>query len=141
VKANPEIARAVETVINQMIAAYKAQNISTLMACFAPDDDVTLIGTGADEQRFGPAQVQAQAERDWAQTESVEMSLSLNSISAAGLVAWAFADGAFNIRAGGEGIVLPARASFVLENRGGQWLIAHAHFSTPSAGKEDGSSV
>ena len=58
------------------------------MECLAPDADVVLYGTGADEKRIGPEQIQSQDERDWAQTESIAMSFPWSSISGAGTVAW-----------------------------------------------------
>lgn len=140
-KADTLTMGAVETIIKKLTEAYKARNLNAVMECFASDDNVTLIGTGVDEKRVGLEQIRIQVERDWAQTESIEMSFFPKSISAVGSIAWAFADGAFNIRVDGQTMVLPARVSFVLENRGGQWLIVHAHFSTPTAGQEEGSSI
>lgn len=46
--------------------------------------DVVLYGTGADEKRVGPDQVRAQVARDWAQSDSVALSLGWISVSAAG---------------------------------------------------------
>jgi ketosteroid isomerase-like protein len=140
-KADARTAGDVDGVIRRFADAYKARNLKNLMECFVPDPDVVLYGTGADEKRVGPEQVRAQVERDWAQTESIELSIAWKSISVAGSVAWAALDGAFKIRAGGQDMTLPARVSVVLEKRDGKWLIVHAHFSTPSAGQEDGSSV
>ena len=102
---------------------------------------MTLIGTGADEKRRGLEQIRAQVERDWAQADSLAISFSSTSVSSAGPIAWAFADGTFHIGAGGQSMALPARVTLVLEHRSGRWLIVHAHFSTPAAGQEEGASV
>jgi len=140
-RADTRTAGDVDGAIKRFADAYKARDLKNLMECFVPDPDVVLYGTGADEKRVGLEQVRAQVERDWAQTESIELSISWKSISAAGLVAWVALDGAFEIRAGGQDMALPARASVVLEKRDGKWLIVHAHFSTPPAGQEEGRSV
>lgn len=140
-KADARTAGDVDGAIKRFADAYKARNLKNLMECFVPDPDVVLYGTGADEKRVGLEQVRAQVERDWAQTESIELSVAWKSISAAGSVAWAALDGAFKIRTGGQDMALPARMSVVLEKRDGKWLIVHAHFSTPSAGQEEGRSV
>ena len=110
------------------------------MECLAPDADLVLYGTGADEKRIGPEQIQSQVERDWAQTESIAISFPWSSISAAGTVAWAAMDGAFKLRAGGQDMTIHGRASFVLEKRDGKWLIVDAHFSTAASGQEEGKS-
>jgi hypothetical protein len=39
------------------------------LALLVPDPDVFLYGTGADEKRQGLAEIQAQAERDWSQSD------------------------------------------------------------------------
>ncbi len=140
-KADARIAGDVDSLIRKFADAYKARNLKGVMECFVPDPDLVLYGTGADEKRVGAEQVRAQVERDWAQTEGIELSITWKSISAAGSVAWAALDGAFKIRAGGQDMALPMRVSVVVENRGGKWLIVHAHFSTPAAGQEEGKSV
>ena len=139
-RANAQTTKEVDATIKNLADAYKKRSLAELMECFAPDPDVVLFGTGADEKRIGHEQIRNQVERDWDQTESVAMSFTSSSISAAGTVAWAALDGAFQIRAGGQNVTLPARASFVLENRNGKWLIVHCHFSTPAAGQDEGRS-
>jgi ketosteroid isomerase-like protein len=140
-KADAHTAGEIEAVIKALTVAYKTRNLNDVMACIAPDSDVVLYGTGVDEKRIGPEQIRFQVERDWNQTESIEMSFTSNSISTAGNVAWAAMDGVFNIRAQGQDMTLPVRASFVLEKRAGKWLIVHSHFSMPAAGQDEGSSI
>ena len=111
------------------------------MACIAPDADVVLYGTGADEKRLGLNQIQAQIERDWSQTESLAMSFTASYISAAGPVAWVAADGACHFRAEGRDFTWPLRVSFVFESRDRGWLIVHAHFSTPATDQTEGRSI
>jgi uncharacterized protein (TIGR02246 family) len=139
-KADAQTANEVEAAIKAFMAAYKARRLNDVLACFVPDPDVMIYGTGADERRIGPEQIRLQVERDWSQAEHIEMSLNTTSISAAGPVAWAAMDGAFEVRAGGQAMTMPVRASAVLEKRDGKWLIVHAHFSTPTAGQEEGHS-
>jgi hypothetical protein len=55
------------------------------------------------------------------------------SISAAGPVAWAATDADFTVKAGGRETTIPARITFVLEQRGEQWLIQQAHYSFVAA--------
>jgi len=120
--------------------AYAARDLNSLMKTIAPDDDVILYGTGADEKRVGPMAIELQAKRDWEQTESASIVFDAVSVSCATTVAWAAVDGAFVIRAGGQDMRLPARITFVLENRNGSWLIVQMHFSTPSGSQAHGDS-
>lgn len=138
--ADPLIAAEVDQVIRHMLAAYKDRDISALMRHFAPDEDVSLVGTGGDELRVGLTQVREQIERDWLQTDGISISYAVRTLSAAGVVAWALLEGAFNITAEGQAMDLPARISLIFEKRHGVWLIVHGHFSTPAAGQAQGQS-
>ena len=139
-KADAKTEAEVKAVLTRLTESYEKQDLEGLMACFAPDPDIVMYGTGADEKRIGPAGIRIQAQRDWKQAESISMAFDWMSISAAGPVAWAATDGAFKIRAGGQEFAMPARGSFVLEKRDGGWLIVHGHFSAPAAGQQEGES-
>lgn len=139
-KADAQTGAAVEAALRKMVAAYTKRDLDATLGAFAGDSDVMLYGTGADERRVGIEQIREQVTRDWAQSESSTLVFDRMTVSAAGTVAWAAVDGAFNVRAGGNDMSLPARVSFVLEKRDGNWRIVHAHFSTPAAGQEAGQS-
>ncbi|HET9591111.1 MAG TPA: nuclear transport factor 2 family protein [Anaerolineales bacterium] len=139
-KADATTETAVRAVLDKVAEAYGKRDITLLSSAFAPDPDVVMYGTGADEKRLGLGEIQAQAERDWSQTDSAEVTYEWTSISAAGPVAWAAADASFRLKADGQEMALPARITFVLEHRGGQWLIVQAHFSFPASGQSEGES-
>jgi hypothetical protein len=111
-----------------------------LESILAPDPDVVMYGTGAEEKRLGVAEIKVQAQRDWSQTESAALKYQWTSISAAGAVAWAAADVSFKLKAGGQEMVFPARMTATLEKRGERWLIVQSHFSFPAAGQAEGQS-
>jgi uncharacterized protein (TIGR02246 family) len=140
-KADAKTEAEVKAVLTSLTDSYQKRDMEGLMACFAPDSDAVFYGTGADEKRIGPAEIRIQARRDWDQTEAISMAFDWISVSAAGPVAWAAADGAFKIRAGGQAFTMPARATFVLEKRDGKWLIVLGHYSAPAAGQEEGQSI
>jgi ketosteroid isomerase-like protein len=131
---------AVKAVMDRLADGYARRDMALLRAAFAPDPDVVMYGTGADEKRVGLAEIQAQAERDWSQSEAVSLTYGWTSISSAGSVAWVAADAVFSVKAGGEVMTLPARITLVLEKRGEQWPIVHAHFSFPAAAQAEGES-
>ena len=139
-KADATTESAVKAVLDKVADAYARRDLALLRAAFAPDPDVVMYGTGADEKRVGLAQIQAQVERDWSQAEAAAVTYESISVSAAGAVAWAAADAAFRLKAAGQEMTLPARITFVLEKRGAQWLVVHAHFSVPAAGQAEGES-
>lgn len=139
-KADSRTEAEVKATLQTLTDGFRKRDLKAFSECFAPDADVVLYGTGADEKRIGPEQIRTQVQRDWAQSESAAMLLDWTSVSAAGSVAWAAIDGAFKFRAGGQDGTIPVRVSIVLEKRDGRWLIVHAHFSAPAAAQEEGQS-
>jgi ketosteroid isomerase-like protein len=139
-KADKTTEAAVKAALDRFIEGYVKRDLNQALSAIAPDPDVVLYGTGADEKRIGLAQIQAQMKRDWSQSEAASVTYDWLSISAAGPVAWAAADAAFHLRAQGQAFALPARGTFVFEKRGEKWLIVQAHFSFPAGGQDAGES-
>ncbi len=132
-KADAATVVAVKEMAKKMSDAYAAQDMSALKSIFSPDADVVLIGTDAEEERVGPAEIEAQARKDWSHTDAMSISYDWMSISAAGSVAWGAANAAFHLRREGHRRDVLARATFVLQKRGDAWLIAQAHISIAAA--------
>jgi ketosteroid isomerase-like protein len=140
-KANGKTEAAVLATLDKLTESYAKRDMEGLMALIAPDDDLVLFGTGADERRVGRDEFRLQAERDWAQSEALDFQIGWHSVSAAGSVAWLAADGTGRGRAGGQEFAFPFRLTAVLEQRGDEWLFVQSHFSLPSAAQEEGDSV
>jgi ketosteroid isomerase-like protein len=139
-KADRKTEAAVKAVLDKLSKAYAQRDMDLLISAFLPDPDVLMYGTGADEKRVGLAEIEAQAERDWSQSEAANIRYGWTSISAAGPVAWVASDAVFHLEGGGQQFDLPARLTAVLEKRGEEWLIAQAHFSFPAGGQDEGES-
>jgi ketosteroid isomerase-like protein len=139
-KADTKTTTEVLAVLDQMSKAYRQRSLKKLLSILVPDSDVFMFGTGADEKRIGHAGIQAQAERDWFQTDDSSFEIVWHSVSVSGPVAWVAADAQFNFQAGEIAMTIPARLTAVLEKRDEQWLIAQSHFSAPLAGQEEGES-
>jgi uncharacterized protein (TIGR02246 family) len=139
-KADARTEAEIKAILGELAEAYSVRDLQRALACFAPDEDVVMYGTGVDERRVGLKEIRAQVERDWEQTESTELTYEWVSVSAADRVAWAAADATFRILVAGEAMALPARLTAVFEKREGNWSIVQGHFSLPAAGQEEGSS-
>jgi ketosteroid isomerase-like protein len=139
-KADAQTEAAVLATLEEYKQAYEQRDMDRLLALFAPDPDVVLWGTGADEKRMGLAEIRAQAERDWAQSEAFSLEWGWSSVSAAGSVAWVAVDVVGHVRVGGQEVHLPLRVSAVLEHRGARWLWMQAHASLPAPEQAAGDS-
>ena len=140
IKADRKTEAEVVAALNKLSEGYTRRDMNGLLALLAPDPDVFIFGTGADERRVGLAEIRAQFERDWSQSEAASFQWGRHSVSAAGPVAWVAADVTFKIKVAGEEVTLPGRMTGVLEKRGDRWLIAQAHFSLPAGGQAEGQS-
>jgi ketosteroid isomerase-like protein len=140
-KADAKTEAAVLAVMDRFMASYRGRDLDGLLATTVPDDDLLLYGTGIDEKRVGRDAFRFQAERDWAQTETLDFKFDRPHISAAGPVAWVAADGLGRGVVSGQEFTFPMRFTAVFEQRGDQWLMAQSHISLPAAGQEAGDSV
>ena len=139
-KADAKTQAEVVEVLNRFAEGNAKRDWNTIRPIFASDPDVVLVGTGKDEKRIGLNEIKTQAERDWAQSESAEISFGWTSVSASGNVAWVASDATIRAKAGGQEIALTGRLTAVLERRGGKWLIVQLHFSLPAGGQAEGES-
>lgn len=134
-KAEPKIVAEAISVLNRFADAYSRRDKEGLLSLFVSDPDVLLLGTGPDEKCMGLKEIEAQAERDWAQSESLVLDFTWHSVSAKGAVAWVATEGVARIVTVEGEVTLPLRWTVVLEERDGRWLIAQSHASLPISGK------
>lgn len=130
-KADNSTEQAVKVVLDKFAESYAKHDLKSAMSLIAPDADVVIYGTGADEKRVGPEAIKAQFERDWFQIEEPGLQYNWVSISAAGNVAWAAIDAVFKAKIDGKNTKFQSRVTIVLEKRGDEWLIVQGHFSFP----------
>lgn len=140
-QASAQTQSEVMEAMKSFVDAYERRDIDKLMSTMIPDSDLFMYGTGVDEKRIGTEAFKAQAERDWAQTDSATFAFGDTLISEAGSVAWVAAEIEFQAAAGGQSMAVPLRSTVVLEKRDGKWLLAQMHVSTPDAGQQQGDSV
>jgi len=126
--------------MREMWKAYARLDADGVLAFYAPDPDVVVIGSGADEVYVGPKQAKKGLKRDFAQTRSVKVRLSKVRISAAGKAAWLAANCLFTVHVAGCDIDMAGRLTAVFEKRKARWLIMQSHFAMPYAGQAAGQS-
>ena len=139
-KADPKTEAAVMSVVKRLVDAFGTHDLNSGLAVFAPDPDVVFIGTGGDEKCIGLAEIKAELERAFAQSEQSLIQIGWHSVSAAGSIAWGTADAVIRAKVSGQEISIPVRLTTVLEQRGGRWLIVQSHASMPAAGQKEGES-
>ena len=139
-KADSKTKAAAVATLNQMAKAYAKRDLNGLLALWARDPDVSVIGTGIDEKRVGLAELKTQFQRDWAQSEAASLKFGKVSVSAAGPVAWLMSDVTFNVKTAGNESSFPGRLTGVMEKRGRKWLWTQMHVSVPYGAQAVGQS-
>ncbi len=129
----------IEDVLQQMAARYADKDPDGVLELFA-DDGSMVVGTGADEVRFGLGAIRAQVERDIAQADSIAMEIGDLRVRVLGDAAFAYADATFAGSAGGEHFRLPVRMTAGLVKAGDDWRIAQFHVSVAFGEQAEGES-
>jgi ketosteroid isomerase-like protein len=123
-----------------MFEAYAKRDLNGVLAFWASDPDVAMIGSGADERSVGINQFAKIIMRDWSQSDTAKVNLKEIAVSSAGTVAWFTTDVSFNVKSGAEKFEFSGRLTGVVEKRGGEWLLVQMHFSVPSSEQAHGQS-
>ena len=137
-RADPKTEAAVVNIVKQGFEAFTKRDLDAVLAFFAPDPDVVVIGTGGDEKCVGLAEIRNIFERAFAQFEEASFKFGWHSVSAAGSVALLATDATLYVKTSDRQISEQVRLTVVLEQRGDRWLIIQWHDSLPAAGQKDG---
>ena len=129
----------VRAVLDEFAARYSAKDADGALAAMA-GDDIVLVGTGADEVRFGLAEARAQIERDMSQADELDFRFDDLRINVVGDTAFAFANVAFRGSAGEASFEMAARMTAGLVHTDDGWRFVQAHLSVPYADQPEGES-
>jgi len=72
-KAVAKTEAEVRTVLSKLAEAHERRKLDDFMKLIAPDPDVVMIDTTADERHVGLAEIRALLERDWSQLETLSL--------------------------------------------------------------------
>jgi uncharacterized protein (TIGR02246 family) len=137
-RADPKTEAEVVNIVKQGLEAFTKRDLDAVLAFFAPDPDVIVIGTGGDEKGVGLGEIRKILGRAFAQFEEASFKFGWHSVSAADSVALLAADVTLYVKTGDRQITEQIRLTVVLEQRGGRWLIIQWHDSLPAAGQKEG---
>ncbi|MGH3004764.1 MAG: SgcJ/EcaC family oxidoreductase [Gaiellaceae bacterium] len=112
-------------------AAWATRNLEGLMAQFAPDSDVLLLGSEQGETARGPAELRRLLAFFFEEPVTYRWDWHRRDVFGSGDLAWVVAEGPI-VEAGPEGETqIEYRISGVLERRDGRWLWRLFHGSAP----------
>ncbi|MEE9473284.1 MAG: adenylate/guanylate cyclase domain-containing protein [Acidimicrobiia bacterium] len=120
----------VRSVVYQMAERYGALDADGVLAMFVGEDPM-LVGTGADEVRFGSAETRLQIVRDMSEVDGLSMSMENLRVKVFGESAFAYSDLVINASVGEESLKFPVRTTIGLIRTSDGWRITQIHTSVP----------
>ena len=137
-KADAKTESEVMNVVKQCFDAFAMKDLNAMLAFFAPEPDVVVIGTGGDERGVGFNEIKAIFERAFSQFDEASFDFGWHSVSVRGPLAWLATDVGLNVKAGDREISRQIRLTGVMEKRGDRWLILQSHDSVPDREQVEG---
>lgn len=126
-----EVKTHVWATVEAMLSAYCRRDVQATMDYFADTPELVCIGSGPREKSVGPEGLRQGLERDFADTDAMDVLCSDHLVSVAGDVAWVATDCLFTVLADGETVRVKARLTAVLRRMGQAWRIVQSHLSLP----------
>lgn len=131
---------AVRQLLDELAAAYTEQDHDRALNLFT--DDITFVGTGKDELRFGRGELDEQIRRDLTQADALTVRVSDVRVAETAVPdhAWFYAHVGLEATVDGGTVAMPMRMTGVACETGGRWRFRQAHFSLPAGEQAEGDS-
>ena len=127
---------AILATLEEYSAAYCAKDVDRLMAIFADGDDISLIGTGADELCSGRDQVRTVFERNFAEATALNFRWFWKHLTITDTSAAVAINLIIDLKTDSGILEIPIRWTVALVKNNGRWLWVHRHASA-AAGSQD----
>jgi uncharacterized protein (TIGR02246 family) len=129
---------AVLATFEDYAAAYCAKDADGVMAVFDPGDDISLIGTGADELCTGHDQIRAVFERNFTDATATRFEWHWRQVTRRSDTASVAATLTIHLRVGDEALEVPVRWTVALHRDGTRWRWLHRHASAAASNQDNG---
>ena len=131
-------AEAVLDTLDDYARTYCAKDIDGLMAVFDKGDDISVIGTGADELCVGSDQVRELFLRNFSEATANRFEWHWNHTAITNDHAVVAMRLSIHLEIAGEPLQVPVRWTVVLRRLNGRWVWLHRHASTAASGQNAG---
>jgi len=129
---------AVLATLEEYAEAYCAKDVGRLMALFDDRDDISLIGTGADELCSGRAQVAAVFERNFADATATRFDWGWKQVTPGEKHAVVAIALTLHLETADGPLQVPLRWTVSLAKTSAGWRWLHRHASTAAISQDDG---
>ncbi len=129
---------AVLATLEEYAEAYCSKDVDRLMALFDDRDDISLIGTGADEFCAGRSDIKAVFLRNFSEATATRFQWHWKHVTLADSCAVVAITLTIYLDTQDGPIQVPVRWTVSLVRRSGQWRWLHRHASSAAASQEEG---
>ncbi len=130
---------AILATLDEYADAYCAKDLDRLMAIFVAGEDISLIGTGADELCSGREAVAAVFARNFRDATATQFEWLWKDVAIHGNAATVAITLNIHLEMSGEGMIIPIRWTVSLVNIDGFWKWVHRHASSAAGSQKGGS--
>ncbi len=124
--------------LEEYAAVYCAKDLERLMAIFVDGEDISLIGTGADELCSGREAVASVFERNFRDATATQFEWRWRDIAVHGTAATVAITLNIHLDTDSGKLIVPVRWTVSLVLIDGQWRWVHRHASSAAISQEDG---
>jgi len=129
--------QAIRATLEDYAKAYCAKDITSLMRVFDDSENISVIGTGADELCQGRDAVKALFLRNFAEAKANEFEWQWSNIIITNDYAVVAISLIIHLEYQGSNIEVPVRWSVALRKKA-RWLWLHRHASSPASNQDEG---
>jgi ketosteroid isomerase-like protein len=129
---------AIHATLEDYAEAYCAKDIDSLMRVFDDSDNISVIGTGADELCVGRAAVKELFLRNFGEATANRFEWDWEDIRISRDHAVVSVTLAIHLEYKNNQLKVPVRWTVVLKKEHDRWVWLHRHASTAASGQEEG---
>ncbi len=129
---------AVLATLEEYSAAYCDKDLDRLMAIFVDGEEISLIGTGADELCSGRDAVAAVFERNFRDASATNFEWKWTDVAIHGNSETVAVTLNIHLKTANGQLVVPVRWTVSLVNTDGEWKWVHRHASSAATSQEEG---
>lgn len=137
-KLRTMIKETIHSTLNDYAKAYCAKDIDALMKVFDDSDNISVIGTGADELCVGREEVRTLFLRNFGEATASKFAWDWEDIRISGDHAVVSTTLDIHLEYMGNQLKVPIRWTVVLKNKDDRWVWIHRNASTAASDQEDG---
>jgi len=130
--------KAIKASLEAYAKAYCSKNIEAMMDLFDNSDNISVIGTGADELCVGLNEVRDLFLRNFEEATATAFNWDWLDIRISENHAVAAVTVTIHLEHNGNELKVPIRWTVVLKNKNGKWVWIHRNASTAASNQDDG---